>query len=170
MSLLCLNATIYPSTHYLEVCLHALSPAHKVLPAAGTHPAYLRLEAAASAEEVARLALHDPSPGHRTRSLSLENSPRPPLDILLVETVNVPGDDEAAHYPGLQRHLGLHMPLSLQFSELNKTLVSHFPGYWFCEDNWSSHFLTVNLLSALMKCRLSTSNECSRRWFKTERR
>ena len=70
-------------THYLEVCLHALSPAHKVLPAAGTHPAYLRLEAAASAEEVARLALHDPSPGHRTRSLSLENSPRPPLDILL---------------------------------------------------------------------------------------
>ena len=70
-------------THYLEVCLHAVGPAHKVLPAAGTHPAYLRLEAAASAEEVARLALHDPSPGHRTRSLSLENSPRPPLDILL---------------------------------------------------------------------------------------
>ena len=46
--------------HRLEVSLHAVSPAHERFPAAGTHPTNLRLEAAAPAEEVPRLALHDP--------------------------------------------------------------------------------------------------------------
>ena len=37
-----------------------MSPAHEGLPAAGAPSANLRLEAAAPAEEVPRLALHDP--------------------------------------------------------------------------------------------------------------
>ena len=92
---------------------------------------HIRLEAAVSAEEVARLALHDPSPVHRAHGHLLSKTARvlhltffwSRPSMFQVTRVFWAG---APHYPRLQRHLGLQTPLILQFSEVNKTLVSHF--------------------------------------------